>query len=90
MSAVQRAVREAKNAGYNPTARSMFLDPRFWRGLGRSRRWDEDEKLYGATPDMWTSLWLKTWHDFIDHLAMGRSVEDFFERLENHRQREKG
>jgi hypothetical protein len=83
MSAFQRALREAKNAGYNPTARSMFLDPRFWRALGRSRKWgDEDEKRLGAHPDMWTSIWLKTWHDFIDHLAMGRGVEQFFEHLE--------
>jgi hypothetical protein len=77
MSAVQRAVREAKNVGYNPTARSMFLDPRFWRALGRSRKWHEHEKLCGATPDIWTSIWLKTWHDFIDDLATGKASKPF-------------
>lgn len=82
MSAVQRSVREAKNAGYKPSERSVFLDPLFWRALARSRKWDKDEKLCGARPDIWTSIWLKTWREFIDHLATGGRVEQFFERLE--------
>jgi hypothetical protein len=41
MDAVQRAIREAKNAGWKPTERSVFLDPQFWRALGRARGWDE-------------------------------------------------
>jgi hypothetical protein len=35
MDAVQRAIREAKNAGWKPIERSVFLDPQFWRALGR-------------------------------------------------------
>jgi hypothetical protein len=80
MQAVQDAIQDAKNAGYQPTERSVFLDHRFWRALGRSRKWDEDEKRYGA-PDMWTSVWLKTWHEFIDHLAAGGKIETFFANL---------
>lgn len=82
MQAVQRAIREAKDAGYQPTARSVFLDHRFWRALGRARKWDEDEKQYGEQPDIWTSMWLRNWHDFIDHLAMDRRIDAFFENLE--------
>jgi hypothetical protein len=44
MDAVQRAIREAKNAGWKPTERSVFLDPQFWRALSRARGWDADER----------------------------------------------
>jgi hypothetical protein len=82
MSAVQRAIREAKNAGYTPSERGVFLDPAFWRALGNSRKWDQDEKDIGAPVDIWTSIWLKTWRDFIDHLATRGGIETYFERLE--------
>ena len=82
MDAVQRAIREAKNAGWKPTERSVFLDPQFWRALSRARGWDHDERACGAPPDVWTSRWSRRWHDFVDHLALGKSIEDYFERLE--------
>jgi hypothetical protein len=82
MQAVQDAIRDAKNAGYQPTDRSVFLDHRFWRALGRARKWDESEKLLAVPPDMWTSIWLRHWHEFIDHLAAGGKIDTFFANLE--------
>lgn len=82
MSAVSRAIREAKNAGYRPNERSVFLDPLFWRELGQSRKWDQDERDVGARADVWTSGWLRRWHEFVDHLAFGRGIEDYFAKLE--------
>ena len=82
MSAVTRAVREAKQAGYTPNERGVFLDPGFWRALGRFRKWDDDERPCGAPADVWTSVWLRKWHEFIDHLAFGRGIEHYFEKLE--------
>ena len=82
MSAVSRAIREAKDEGYTPNERSVFLDPMFWRCLGRKRKWDQDEKDVGVRSEMWTSVWLRTWHEFVDHLAFGRGIEAYFEKLE--------
>ena len=82
MEAVQRAIREAKSAGWKPTERSVFLDPQFWRALSRARGWDADERACGAPPDVWTSRWARRWHDFVDHLALGKGIEDYFKRLE--------
>jgi hypothetical protein len=82
MRATQQAIREAKNAGYRPNERSVLLDPLFWRALGRARKWDDDERGCGAPADVWTSVWLRRWHDFVDHLAFGQSVDEFFEELQ--------
>lgn len=82
MSATQRAINDAKKAGYTSNERSVFLDPLFWRALGRSRKWDQDERDVGARSEIWTSVWLRRWHEFVDELARGRSVEESFERLE--------
>jgi hypothetical protein len=82
MSATQRAINEAKRAGYTPSERGVFLDPLFWRAVGRARKWDEDERDVGARADVWTSVWLRKWHEFVDHLAFGRGIEQYFEKLE--------
>jgi hypothetical protein len=79
MQAVQRAIREAKAAGYQPSETSVFLDRGFWRALGKARNWDRD---VGAGNDIWLSAWLRKWHDLIDHLATGGTIESFFEKME--------
>jgi hypothetical protein len=50
--------------------------------VGRARKWDEDERDVGARADVWTSVWLRKWHEFVDHLAFGRGIEQYFEKLE--------
>jgi hypothetical protein len=79
MRAVQRAIREAKGEGYRPGEASVFLDRAFWHALGKARDWDRG---VGAGRNVLLSAWLRKWHDFIDHLATGGTIEAFFERLE--------
>jgi hypothetical protein len=59
----------------------VFLDPAFWQSLGRARNWttDEDGKYWKGTIAEWKANYWKThWHDFIDQLAAGEDVENFF------------
>ena len=55
-------------SGHGVPLATVLLDPSFWRALGQARRWRADE-------------WREHWHQLIDELADGRSVEDFFEAL---------
>ena len=62
----------------------VFLDPAFWQALGRARKWtiDEDFKHWQGTVAEWKARYWKThWHNFIDHLAIGRDAEGFFGQL---------
>ena len=59
----------ADGAARHPMAlASVIVDPSFWRALGRSRGWGENE-------------WRSRGHRMIDDLADGRSFEACFERL---------
>ena len=62
----------------------VFLDPAFWQALGHARSWtiDEDFKHWHGTIAEWKAKYWKThWHNFIDHLAIGKDTESFFEQL---------
>ena len=62
----------------------VFIDPAFWRSLGKARGWttDEDFKHWQGTIAEWKAKYWKThWHNFIDHLADGKDAESFFARL---------
>lgn len=60
-----------------------FLDPAFWQALGKARGLHHDyhmeagERVYAGH----TGKWKAEWHRFIDHLAEGKSAEDFFKEL---------
>jgi hypothetical protein len=63
----------------------VFLDPDFWRALGRARRWPADDAI---DPKMsmgeWQKQrWLGRWHAFVDHLAAGKDAESWFGTLTN-------
>jgi hypothetical protein len=65
-----------------------FLDPAFWRALGRVLGWDtpcdltitcthgdvECQRCHGSS-------WMYHWHCFIQHLANGHPPDAFFARL---------
>ena len=58
----------------------VFIDPEFWRSLGKARRWttDEDFKHWQGTIAEWKAKYWKThWHGFIDHLADGKMPKAF-------------
>ena len=56
-----------------------FLDLLFWQSLGKAMGWEKNvyEKSYSRNEHSW----LYHWHHFIDHLAEGKSIEDFFQNL---------
>jgi hypothetical protein len=48
---------------------AIFLDPDFWRALGRTLGWQHER------------VWRGQWQCFIDHLAQGNTPESFFATL---------
>ena len=61
----------------------VFLDPDFWRALGRARRWPADDAIDPKmTMGEWQKQrWLGRWHAFVDHLATGKDTESYFRTL---------
>lgn len=75
---------------------SFLLDPQFWQCLGKAMGWREFvctecgglyELVDGCknNPSCIYSTaqeeWFYQWHSLIDHLAEGKSIESFFEKL---------
>lgn len=72
-----------------------FYDPEFWKCLGKAMGWGNSTKSYyqslgkGNGKPIYSgelyevASWLWNWHRFIDHLAEGKSVDDFFNELLN-------
>lgn len=61
---------------------STLLDPAFWQALGKARGWvyaDDDGTPLKKQP---RPAYMFYWHHLIDHLASGKSIEDFFIGLE--------
>ena len=69
----------------NPTAwhslqyfNKLLLDPSFWQSLGKAIGWGENQYSPG---EGLVDGWLYYWHNFIDHLADGGTIESYFEKL---------
>lgn len=56
-----------------------FLDPYFWQSFGKAMGWS----FIGTSdiPQTHKPQWYYEWHKFIDHLAEGKSIESYFEKL---------
>jgi len=70
------------------TYEKIFLDPSFWQSLGKAMGWFEvtmkvdppkEKTLTIQKPN--STMWKVHWHRFIDHLAEGKSPEDYFKNL---------
>lgn len=63
----------------------ILLDPAFWQALGKAEGWPtaEREEMRGIEPNDVSAAfgWLKYWHRFLDHLASGKSADEFFEEI---------
>lgn len=73
----------------------ILLDPLFWQALGKQQGWNksfinqyqeieecEDENDCEETMSgVDISLRLHYWHNLIDHIADGKSIDDFFNQL---------
>ena len=56
----------------------MLLDPQFWQCLGKAMGWEEVWRE-NNTPHI--KDWKVYWHELIDHLAEGKTIEKYFEEL---------
>lgn len=52
-------------------------DKKFWKALGVQQGWEEWDKY---RPEG-NTLWKKYWHSFIDHMADGGDINEFFNNL---------
>ena len=76
------------NADYNIRS-STFLDPLFWQSLGKAMMWDDAnypntsyiKETKGFAPHHIIYGHEIMWHRFIDHLASGGEIEEFFAKL---------
>lgn len=71
----------------------MVLDPLFWQCLGKAEGWDEmfiakkpvfqNESIakYFDSDSKQVKKWKVIWHHFIDWIANGKSIDEFFNQL---------
>lgn len=65
-----------------PLPHEYLLDPLFWQALGKGLGWGNKYDLEPAKHNRSNYLeWLSHWHKFIDHLAAGKTIEQFFKEL---------
>jgi hypothetical protein len=61
-----------------------LLDPEFWKCLGKSEGWESGCGLPRSELCACRSCWMAWkyyWLDFIDHLAQGGTIDEFFEKI---------
>jgi len=59
-----------------------LLDEKFWQALGKAMGWSIGEEYNGINYESSHSgEWKRKWHQFIDHLAEGKTIESYFENL---------
>jgi len=70
--------------------RVAVLDPLFWKALGKAEEWSEYAvcRKHGKSDcyrvncfEGYAAEWLYHQHNFIDHIASGGSIDDFFNEL---------
>lgn len=64
----------------------ILLDPEFWKCLGKQQGWEKwvCPKCFlevGQCDENRIEKWHLYWVCFIDHLAEGKSIDDFFNNL---------
>lgn len=60
--------------------KAILLDPLFWQALGKAMGWGM-KGLYEGEKGQVMEYWIAVWHTFIDHLAEGKSADEFFTEL---------
>lgn len=102
MSPTEEAIKRAIEGGYKRYSvlhtapinyeskifNECFLDPEFWKCLGKSEGWIFEEGKWcgkkGCGNDgqhrhsVGRIQWKEEWHRFIDHLISGGTAEEFF------------
>ena len=57
------------------------LDPQFWQALGKAEGWEKVGSAITFSAFFKGNTWKNCWHSFIDHLAEGGNVDEFFNKL---------
>jgi hypothetical protein len=87
----EQAIKRAKEVGFRVGERhvhvgisqfdvhhcteAILFDPLFWQALGKSLGWK-----VASGSDM-NHQWTFEWHNFTQHLIMGKDIESFFKQL---------
>lgn len=63
-----------------------LLDPIFWKALGKSLGLSQEEvdvEIFETEmlPHLKVMPWIVVWHNFIDHIAEGGDIDEFFNKL---------
>lgn len=70
------------NECYSQWINRCLLSPLFWQALGKQQGWkDTDNNPHLARNKMPQEEYMYHWHNFIDHIADGKSVDSFFELI---------
>lgn len=64
----------------------VFIDPLFWKALGKAMGWFKEKNMPNTTLEIKTNGEFVSnseyvWHEFIHHLADGGTIESFFKKL---------
>jgi hypothetical protein len=80
--------RTDNHSSFMISVHETFLDPAFWRALGRALGWEETCELaitcvrgQEECRRCHGSYWMYQWHCFIQHLANGQPPDTFFASL---------
>lgn len=69
-----------KEVRIETTAEQIFLDPLAWQAVGKTRGWEEpeagDDFPEATVLDLKQTGWNARWHQFIGHLADGKTIEE--------------
>jgi len=60
-------------------AQVAFVDPFFWQSLGKTLGWDSLNSV--TLNEDGRPAWHQMWITFIDYLAQGKTVDEFFGKI---------
>lgn len=83
---MEKAYKLAREGGYEgrvyaPKLGAELLDPLFWQALGKAEGWEKVDSAITFSVFFKGNTWKGYWHSFIDHLAEGGNVDEFFNKL---------
>lgn len=89
---MKEAIQKAIEGGWRPTFNSLphlhpnrewqhiTSDPLFWQSLGKALGWSGTNTACNKCGVAFNG-WKGHWHRFIDHIAEGKDVDEFFKEL---------
>lgn len=67
------------------TAAEILLDPLAWQAVGKVEGWGVTDRCWGCNysegPTDDTPIWKVKWHQMLDALAEGKTIEQYLETL---------